>query len=234
MDNNKPVSPLIFTEYDKISDTLMWLGNSKYQVKFVVQMGRKKFGKFESFHKEFLRYSDKYDKNVMSIRRDYSYYYSIERAKGLEGSVMLRPNDVEILKYIINTKIYPWFFGGKNIYGINQNKELCLKKSVMAAQITLNEASYMKIRPIVYKYELTNELKQGVSMEINDKSNKIEISIDTFLQFTNIILNTDMAVAAMTMLNYVKIKPYGQNLMDMNNLPHDYNDDNSGGGFFGR
>ena len=65
---DRPVSPFIFTEYDKISDTLMWFGTSKYRLRFNVQLSRRdNNGNVRSFHSEFGFYNESMDKNFINI-----------------------------------------------------------------------------------------------------------------------------------------------------------------------
>ena len=207
---DKPVSPFIFTNYDKISDNLMWFGSSKYRLRFNVQLNRRdNAGNIKSFHNEFSFYNESMDKNCINIIRDYKYFYSIDKASGsLDESVILRQNDVEVLRYIIKERIYPWIFGSKSVYGFDKNKNLCLKQNVKAILIPLSNQNFISFKPIIVHYENTHESKEGIQIVINNEDNAIEIDIDTFFQFSSIILNTDMVNAAMNMLTYVKVKPY--------------------------
>ena len=227
---DKPVSPFIFTEYDKISDTLMWFGTSKYKLRFNVKLNRRDMNnKVKSFHSEFGFYNENMNKKCVNISRDYSYFYTIERSNDYNGSILLRQNDVEVLGFIIRERIYPWFFGSKSIYGLDQNNGLCLKKVIKPVMFPVSNLNWMSFKPIVITYENTHDSKQGVEIAINEESNTIELDIDNFLQFTSIILHTDMVNAAMNMLNYVKIKPYQVNYSEAE-------DENGtrkkGGGFF--
>lgn len=213
--DNQPVSPFIFTEYDKISDTLMWFGASKYKLRFCVQLNRKDQNNgVRPFHSEFGFYNENLGKKSVNISRDYKYFYSIERSNDFEGSVILRQNDAEVLRFLINNRMYPWFFGSKSIYGMDANNGLCLKRNVKDVILPLSNNSYMGFRPIVINYENTHESKQGVEITINENTNSFEIDIDNFLQFTSIILHTDMVNCAMSMLNYVKTKPYHVNYFE--------------------
>ena len=237
MDKEPVTKPILFIDYDKISDVLLWLEKSKYQLKFTVLLKKKDVnGNPKSFHSEYSYYNSITDKNNISIKRDYKYFFSFERSNGdMDDNIILRSNDIEILKIQIKDIMYPWFFGTKNVYGIDQNNNLCLKKPVKPFQFVISSISYISFEPIVYYYENSNDAKQGVRIEINKPQNSFEISIDTFLQITSILLNTDMVNAAMNMLNYVKAKPYGINNYDLtqnNNTKFNKNNYTYGRGFF--
>lgn len=206
-----------FTDYDKISDILMWFSPSKYQLKFNVKLKKMNLNKNTiSFHNEFYYYNDTLNRNGLSIKRDYQYFYSIEKLKGeFKDNIELRPSDIELLKMFIKTKLYPMFIGDKIIYGIDNSNKLCLKKAIKPKEFILSQSSFISFIPIVYYYS-ENETNQGVRITINYEENYFDIPIDIFFNFTNIILNTDMVNAAMTMLNYVKMKPYGTNLTSFN------------------
>jgi hypothetical protein len=53
-------------------------------------------------------------------------------------------------------------------------------------------------------------------MYINNESCYVDYNIDKFFEFYYYIKNTDMYGAAQNMLQFVKTKPYGNNLRDMN------------------
>lgn len=221
----------MFIDYDKISDVLLWLEKSKYQLKFTVGLKKKdNNGNVKSFHSEYSFYNSVLDKDSINIKREYKYFFSIEKLSGdLDDNIILKPNDMEILKIQIKDIMYPWFFGAKNVYGIDQNNNLCLKKPVKPFQFIISSISYISFEPIVYYYENSNDAKQGVRIEINKPQNSFEISIDTFLYMTAILLNTDMVNAAMNMLNYVKTKPYGVNCIELSQNDK-YNKSNYGYG----
>lgn len=224
---NKPVKPIIFTDYNKISDTLLWLqdNNMKYQLKFNVILNKKDSNN-KSFHTEFKIYNNNTNSESLSIKREYKYFYSLEKVNGdFLDNILLRSNDIEILKILITKKIYPWYFDSMNsIYGIDNNNNLCIKKKVRPVNLILSDTSYIKFTPCVYCYG-NEDFKQGTRIEINNYKNIFDIPIDIFLQFCSIILNTDMVNAAMNMINYVKSKPYGINVIEIK-------DNNTKKGFF--
>lgn len=205
-----------FTDYDKISDVLMWFSPSKYQLKFNVKLKKVSNNNTINFHNEYYYYNKALDRNGLSIKRDYQYFYSIEKLKGdFKDNIDLKPCDIELLKIFIKSQIYPLFIGNKNVFGIDRDNKLCLKKAIKPKVFTLSQTSFISFVPVVFYYSET-ETNQGMKICINDKDNWFEVPLEVFLNFANIILNTDMVNAAMTMLNYVKTKPYGVNLNSFN------------------
>ncbi len=236
-------SPIYFIDYSKISDTLMWLDNF-HILKFNVtlQKANTSSGGMSSFHKEFSFMNKNTNTEMISISRDYSFYYSIEEAKNKNwnNSLILRPGEVEVLGMIIPRNIYPWYFSTTEKQSAFMTKDgQLVVKSGLKAQMPLNDKSYLEFRPIVIEFENSHEQKQGIRFIINRSDNYIDMSIDKFLEFNAYILRTDMLTAAMTMLNYVKTRPYGMNMIGSrsnNNYQQNNSNysNNSGGkkGFF--
>ena len=69
----------MFNEYEKVQDTLLFLGSS-FVLKFnVVLASKDKFGNRKFFYHEY-KYSSKYNDtgNVISVKRNMRYYLTIE------------------------------------------------------------------------------------------------------------------------------------------------------------
>ena len=205
-----------FNDYDKISDTLMYFSDN-YTLKFNVILSRydKGYNSRKSFHYEY-RYMSEKKGEQYGITRTYNYYLSIEcKDKGSENSfVILKPGDVYMLQMLIKTNIIPWFMGPTRIFGVNKNGVLCITtRKFNPVEFPLNEYSYMKFYPSIISYEDGTQ-KEGVRVILNDEAFFFDATIDQFLHFAYIIDNLDMTTAAMTMLNYTKIKPYQTNYKD--------------------
>ena len=69
----------------------------------------------------------------------------------------------------------------------------------------------MLFRKLVFTYE-DGKYKEGIRIYLNSQDAFADLDIDRFMQFVNIIKCTDMYNAALTMINYVKIPPYGINI----------------------
>ena len=203
------ISPIYFTDYNNISDTIMWF-NNQYSLKFNVGLKHKNAnGDQVSFHSE-PRASDG---SSMNIKRNYKFFFTIEDKEQFTNNVLFRPSDVEMLKLVIRNNIYPWFIGDKVIFGHDKDGKIIIKGNYNEVKFPLNDQKYIIFYPIVLEFE-DHSTKQGIRIVMNNSENFFDISIDKFLEFAYYINNTDMVNAAMNMLTYVKTKPYGVNVYE--------------------
>lgn len=213
-DKNKGISPIIFTEYDKISDSVMWL-DSTFNMKFVVQLTTyDKNGNPRTFHNEFITRNKAKGLDNVSVRREYRFYYIIESKLNYRDSVLLYPNDVMLLNMIIQNNIFPWFIGSNTIFGRDSRNILKIKGKFDIVDFPLNNGKYLRFYPTIIGYE-DGTMKEGIRMEMNNPEVFADITIDKFLEMSNYLVNTDMLTMASTMLNYIKTEPYGANIRDL-------------------
>lgn len=218
----KTIKPFTFTEYDKISDTLMYLDDS-YVLKFVVVLKRKSIDKNKqdkSFHREIMYLKD--GVRHYNINRDYKFYFLLSNNKDkdnyLTNSIILRPSDIMTLTYLIDNQIMRWYVGDTRIYFLDENSErLYIRKAYKDAIFPISDSSFMIFSPSIIEINTNNAEKkfvEGIKIQIN--TNEIEITLSKFLELVFYITKTDMVNAAMNMLNYVKTQPYGENMFNMN------------------
>ena len=97
-----------FTEYDRITDTLMYL-NDDVTLNFTVALSRKsKNGDRLFYHYESIYGSDKYGGSLRSIKRSMSFYFVLDVKSNFNHGFILRPQDVEILNRLITSKVLPY------------------------------------------------------------------------------------------------------------------------------
>ena len=216
MDNDKKngVSPFTFLEYDKITDAIMWLAGG-LNIKFSVMLGYKdKNGNPAPFHTEFITRGKEYDK--LTIRRDYKWQILIENIRS-KDYVILNPNDVAVLQMVMNDVMIPWFNGNKRIFGEDNYGNLVVKKKNQRVNFPLNNGMYISFTPLVITFD-DDTKQEGVRLEMNNPEQWFDITVDKLFEFIYFINNTDMVGLAASMVNYVKIRPYGSNLKDLRNL----------------
>lgn len=217
-----PRSPFVFTDYDKISDTLLWMNTAKLE--FFVKLSRKdKLGNVRSYHSEYGYYSESLGKKAYNIYRDYSMGYVIN-CGSYEHNVTLRTNDIMMLQLVLKNAILPWFNGPSSIFGVNKSNKLCIKGKYQPVHFPISQNEYIEFTPIVMEFE-NGDAVPGIRFEINTPDNFFDITVDNFLSFAYIITHSDMVNMAMSMLNYVKTKPYNVGL-------YDKTDDGKNKGFF--
>jgi len=200
-----------YTDYDRITDKLMFLSNT-ITLNFTVVLAKKdKMGNRSHIHYE-AEYPSKFrDQNMSrSIKRDILYYFTIDNSTDFGNGLVLRPQDVEILKMLLDQQILPWFFGVKRVFGIKDNK-LFVKNYGDPVVYAQSDYKFISFTPIVFEYE-DGTFKEGIRIYLNNQDAFADLDIDRFMQFVNIIKCTDMYNAALNMINYVKIPPYGVNM----------------------
>jgi len=202
-----------YTDYDKITDILMYL-SSEITLKFSVVLSKavsKTDNTRKFLHSECI-YNSKYrnvNESLSIIRTMNTYYFLIDLKNDFLGSIVLRPGDVEILKMLLNQKVLPWFFGNKTAFQIRDNK-LYLGEYSGTVMFAQSDYKYLGFTPMVITYE-DGRSKQGIRVNINNQDTFADLDIDTFMTFVNIIKCTDMYNAACNLVNYVKMPPYGIN-----------------------
>lgn len=202
--------PFTFINYDRISDTLMFLSPG-VTLKFVVDLTRlDRFDNEKSFHSETKFQSKKFGRDSYSITRSYNCYYAINFKDDFSLGCMLRPADVQVLNMLIDTSIMPWYVGNNRVFNMIEDK-MVINKPYTDVTLPLSEVAYIRFNPVVINYEESNSYKEGIRLEINGRDNCIDITLDKFMEFVYIMQNTDMITLASTMLTYVKCPPYQVN-----------------------
>lgn len=204
-----------FLDYDRISDTIMYL--SQYiTLNFCVSLSRKNKNTNQvlRFHSEY-KYVNDY-RECYSIKRNFNAYFILNDARDYNNSFVIRAQDIVLLQMIMQNNIIPWFIGNKRIFGLDDKNNIIIKGKYTPVDFPISDYKYISFSPIVCVYE-DGATKEGIRLTINDKMNFVDIDVNKFMEFYYYICNTDIYTAAVTLLNYVKISPYGENLMDMNN-----------------
>ena len=199
-----------FTEYDRITDTLMYL-NDDVTLNFTVALSRKsKNGDRLFYHYESIYGSDKYGGSLRSIKRSMSFYFVLDVKSNFNHGFILRPQDVEILNRLITSKVLPWYFGNEKEAAfqiIGDKLVLTDFQPAVYTQATQFETKYLSFEPIVV---IENEQEcRGVRL-IMSSGHIIELTIDKFMGFYH-LLHTDMYSVASTMTTYAKVPPYAVN-----------------------
>lgn len=210
-----------FQDYDRITDCLMFLNNN-ITLNFTVVLSRKgKDGGKVFFHSES-QYASKYmgvDKN-RAIRRNMSFYFTLDNRNDFGNGFILRPQDVMMLNMLLEQQVLPWFFGDKRIFNIVDNK-LVITGQWQEKAYAQSEYKYISFAPIVNQFE-DGSFKEGVRVTLNHKQEYADMDIDKFMQLVYILKNTDMYGAACSLTTYVKQPPYGVNVYSATGLGGGY------------
>ena len=191
-----------------------------------------------NFHTEFRYTSSNLNKSSYSIKRELKPYFQINDIKDYKNSVMLKANDVWLLKMLMDNKILPWFVGNSRVFFFDENNKLQIKGKWDIQEFKLSDYSFLAFAPIVIRYEDGTD-KEGIRMLLNSKDRFADITIDTFIAFYYFISNTDLYNAGANMANYVKTMPYDVGIYNMNgegryNDYYEENRSNIGRNFFNK
>lgn len=208
---NKAMENINYTEYDRITDTIMFLSDD-IVLNFSVALSRKnRNGDRIFYHYETVYGSDNYGNSLRSIKRSMNFYFILDIKSDFNAGTILRPQDVEILSRLISSKVLPWYFGNDQevAFQIISNKlVLSDYQPVSYIQATKYDNKIITFEPVVV---VENELEcRGIRISLQS-GHSAELSIDKFMGFFHLITYTDMYTLAATMCNYVKSGPYGIN-----------------------
>lgn len=208
------IDPL-FTIYSKITDTLMYF-DDRYRLDFYVQLMKKgRNGAIAPFHSECEYYNNNFDQNVVSVRRNFTYGILLNCMDSFTDSIVIRPKDLPVIKYLMDSRILPWYMGNDRVFDLDGDGDLFMTTNDQV-EIPLSETSMIVLAPMIIDYS-DGTSKEGCRMYINNYSNYINMSLDKLMEFNYYLCNTDFYNAALNMLTYIKTGPYGvnRNTMDI-------------------
>lgn len=210
---NNPL--FVYEQYDKISDDLMILGINTV-LKFTVSLTKynDRYGRMYS-HKEFEYTSRTSSSPVVTIKRSFDYYVSIENIKNVEDVpkefILIGINDMYMIREHLS-QVSLWFTDKKySKLFAKKNGELILSADVdpiIISNLPMNK--YLKFTPIIYN-RLDN-YQTGIRMYINSDTNYVDMPISRFMGFLYTINTLDMYNCAQNMLNYIQRPEPGFNL----------------------
>jgi len=195
-----------YTEYERITDNLMWLSDN-VSLNFTVSFSRKgKSGERIHYHSEYVYGSDKFGGDLRSIKRNMNYAFVIDVRTDFVAGMMLRPQDVELLSRLIDAKVLPWILMS-TAFAVKDNQLILTQfEPIIYAQ----ENKSLTFEPAIYVDDRSELESRGIKMTLLSGDSWI-LSADQFMGFYNILTKTDMYAVAAAMCNYVKTEPYGVN-----------------------
>jgi len=210
----------INTNYEKIVDDLYYMG-SNIIVKFNVSLARKKEdGSRNSFHHEFEYTMNKYisTRNLVTIKRQFEYYLSIENIKAIDGQreyIYIGVQDfMQFQQRIIEST--KWFTSSEfeNLFAKKDDKIIMLGK-VEPIDISFNKGNKsIRVEPIILNYE--DKTLTGVRFYLCSLDNYVDIDVDRYMGFVYLISTLNMFQSAQIMLNYIGRPEDGTNRMSFN------------------
>lgn len=199
--------------YDRLSDDLFFLGDNTL-LRFNVSLARvsNKDGTKVSYHREYKYPSNKYSNTdfAITMRRSFDFYLTIEKLDARESSVMIRVQDMILLRMKLK-EVASWFSNGTfNI--IDGNIKIIKRPSVIIDGLPDNKS--LMFEPVVVVWETTNTQEQGVRLTLTESNTYVDIPINKFFGLLYIIDTLDMYNAAQNMLNYLGRPDFGTNMTE--------------------
>jgi hypothetical protein len=210
-----------FIEYDRITDTLMWLSQN-VRLTFVVTLHyKRKDGSRQFFHSEVSKVSNYYGVDLSrTIKRNANYYFVLDTVNAFGEGIVLRPSDVFEFITKFERELLPWFMdNGDNktrLFSI-MDDTMVIKGTYIPFVFAVSEYRHLSMIPTVLQ-DNNGKFKEGVTVHFNGDSNVFDLSIDQLLNLYQILKTTDMVTYASTMMNYVKTPPYGVNNFEATGL----------------
>ncbi len=203
-----------FTEYDRITDTLMYLSDN-LSLNFTVSLSRKSKTGERLFYQYESKYgSDKYGVPLRSIKRNMNFSFVLDCKNDFTSGILLRPQDVELLVRLIELRVLPWFLSeNTSVFKVIDDKITIMQYEPVSY---VQDNKYISFEPdiAIDRNELEN---RGIRITIQSGEFAI-VPVDQFMGFYNILRNTDMYAVACSMCNYAKTKPYGINVFTSQGL----------------
>lgn len=197
------MEPIEFLNYDRICDDLYYL-NKHVVLRFNVGLASYRDGTRYFFHKEYEYQKER--RNVVTIRRSYDYFLSLENIETKE-SIMILPKDYVKFRTAFQVAL-SWFQDKKyaKLYVTNKGK-LMMTSPIPSCEInSLPVGKYLRLDPIIIDKGIANDDKiPGVAITMGDPNNYVNISVDSLSALTYIIDCVNMVQMAQTMIASIPI-----------------------------
>lgn len=206
------------SKYEKITDDIMIIAN---RVILKMNVGLSYYtseNKRINFHREVEYYSQKANKNLINIKRNFDYYLSIEHTIK-KDYIRIGISDIIKLRYALD-EAYKFFIDIKyqNIYA-KSNGELIMLQHPDPIIITgLSMDKYLQFEPCIFT-NFRGEAERGLRMFLSSNESYCDISINRLEAFKYIIDSINLFECAQNMLNYIERPEYGYNLYSFNTEP---------------
>ena len=205
-----------FTDYDRITDILIYLSDN-LTLNFTTVLSKKDKSGNRSFYHYEAEYASKYldQSKSTTIKRIMNFYFTLDNKNDWANGFIIRPQDAMMLIMLIENQLLPLYFDNNSrIFKIIDDK-LVINREFSPIVYAQTEYKFISFTPIVCSYE-NGEYKEGVRITVNKEYT--DIDIDKFMGFYYIIKNTDMYSVACAMCTYVKTPPYNINVYSRQGL----------------
>lgn len=209
-----------YSKYEKITDDIMIIAN---RVILRMNVGLSYYNqenKRYNFHREVEYYSQKANKNLINIKRNFDYYLTIEHVIN-KDYIRIGLRDILKLRYALDES-YKFFTDSRyrNLYAKKDGELILYIKPDPIIITDLSMDKYLQFEPIVYT-DFRGEAQRGLRMYLSSKESYCDISINNLEAFKYIIDTINLYESAQLMLNYIERPTFGTNLYTFNTEPED-------------
>lgn len=206
------------SRYEKITDDILIIAN---RVVLRMNVGLSYYtsdNRRFNLHREIEYYSQKANKNLINIKRNYDYYLTIEHIDN-KDYIRIGLNDILKLRYALD-EAYKFFIDPKykNLY-VKKDGELILYMQPEPIVITnLSMDKYLQFEPCIY-VDFRGESQRGLRMYLSSSTSYCDISLNRLEAFKYIIDSINLFESAQLMINYIQRPEFGTNLYTFNTEP---------------
>lgn len=203
-----------YTDYDRMSDDLYFLGGSgRLILKMNVSLAKKsEDGSRRHFYNEY-SYDSKYNDTgqVVSIRRSFDYYMTLESLEDKFTGIMIRPQDMILLRSRL-AEVISWF--STDVFAIRKGKIMINKRPNPIIIDGFPERKSISFEPVVIDWE-DHSQSMGIRITLSGTTFS-DITIDKFYGFVYVMNSINMVQSAQIMLSYLGMPEYGTNRREVN------------------
>lgn len=208
------------SKYEKITDDIMIIANRVVLRMNVSLSYYNQESKRYNFHREVEYYSQKANKNLINIKRNFDYYLSIEHII-TKDYIRIGIRDILKLRYALD-EAYKFFTDPryKNLYAKKDGELILYMKPDPIIITDLSMDKYLQFEPCIYT-DFRGEAQRGLRMFLSSTESYCDISINNLEAFKYIIDTINLYESAQLMINYIERPDFGTNLYTFNTEPDD-------------
>ena len=216
------LTPIIYdhNQYDKISDDLCYLGsNAILRMNVTLSRYSENYGRTH-YHKEFQYNSKNNNDPLITIRRSFDYFLTIENLKqtdnGEKQYIKIGVNDILLLRDTLR-KAIKWFNDKEfeNLFVRSNGKIIMYGRPDPIYMSGLQMQKSLIFEPVVISFN--EEYDIGVRIYLSSINNYVDLRLNHFMGFVYLIESINLYESAQILINYLQRPEFGTNLFSFSN-----------------
>jgi hypothetical protein len=209
-----------FLDYDKISDDLIWFSKD-IVLRFNVRLSYKTPSGERRHYLNEVRYDSKYSNygKVLTVRRHFDYYLSLDVKYEFESSVLIRAKDMLNIRAQLKMAS-KWFSDG--VFGKDRKRKLHVIGSPKPIYIRNLGDKYIELQPTIVTFDNGTQI-EGVRVILNGLT-QADISVDRFMEWVYLMNSMDMYGCAIGLVNFIQ-PDLGKNVFTLEKNSYKYDDE---------